>query len=158
MEIERFGAILDSPVWIDHFLNGRFHMTFFAVNGLTFFNAFAVHAVGEGNSITHETGTRLCENVNAENETGTLYPRLNINILPLTRYGDRDSWHDEESMRRNIQDAFKANTLYSKCPQMLFGFEERHDFNNVLAMKVLEQEAAQIEDTNILRRIFYIPG
>ena len=140
--------------------DGKLHMVFVAVNALTFFNAFAVDnpfKVTE-KGISSEQATKLCNVVNENNETGTLYPKLNITILPLSRYENRDDWDSENSMEKNIKDAFKANLLYIKSKEMIFAFEARFDFNNELAVRVLEKVAREHTKDVILEKIYYLRG
>jgi hypothetical protein len=157
MIIEPFNRELGGIDTRNALQQGKLHMVFVAVNALTFFNPFAVHTNMPG-SLSSEKASELCDIVNSKNETGTLYPQLNISILPLTKYENRDDWNDEDIMRRNIEDAFKANALYIKSKEILFAFEERHDFNNRLAMKVLEEVANDYPGDGFLNRIFFIWG
>ena len=59
-------------------------------------------------------------------------------------------------MKKNINDAFKANSLYIKSKEMIFAFENRFDFNNKLAVKMLEQVAREYSDNDILKKIYYV--
>jgi hypothetical protein len=68
--------------------------------------------------------------VNRAKETGTLYPRTNITLLPSpsASYGGLDSnkYNDgdysEERVVAHILDAFKANLQYIKSTRMYFDF------------------------------------
>ena len=140
--------------------DAKLHMVFVGVNALTFFNAFAVDNPFKETQkgISSEQATKLCNVVNENNETGTLYPKLNITILPLSRYENRNDWDSENSMEKNIKDAFKANLLYIKSKEMIFAFEARFDFNNELAVRVLEKVAREHTKDVILEKIYYLRG
>ena len=92
MRIETFNRGLGDFAVMKDLKNGKTHIVFLAVNGLTFFNALSVDNTLEETEkeISSEQATRLCNVVNEKNETGTLYPKLNITILPLTRYENRE--------------------------------------------------------------------
>ncbi len=80
MKIETFSRGLGNFSVMEDLKNGKIHMVFVAVNGLTFFNAFAVsNPFAETDiGISSELATILCNEVNEKNETGTLFPKLNI--------------------------------------------------------------------------------
>jgi|1048.fasta_scaffold02505_5 hypothetical protein len=160
MKIEPFNRGLGDFSVKEDLKNNKFHMVFVAVNALTFFNAFAVvdPSTETEKGISLEQATRLCEIVNEKNETGTLFPKLNITILPLSRYNGRDDWDNEERMKKNIKDAFLANSLYIKSRVLIFAFEARFDFNNELAVKVLEKVANEYNDDGILKKVYFIWG
>ena len=160
MRIETFNRALNSPALMEDLNNDKIHMVFVAANALTFFNVFAVvnpfARIEKG--ISSEQASILCNLVNQKNETGTLYPKLNISILPLSRYENRDDWDDEDIMRKNIKDVFKVNSLKIKSKELIFAFEARSDFNNYLAVKVLEKIAREYSDDDILEKVYYIRG
>ncbi len=160
MRIETFNRGIGDYSVMEDLKNGKLHMVFVAVNGLTFFNAFSVeNPLQEAEKgISSEQATKLCNVVNEKNETGTLYPKLNITILPLSKYENRDDWNNENSMKKNITDAFRANSLYIKSKEIIFAFEAGFDFNNILAVRVLEQVAREYSDNGILNNIYYIRG
>ena len=160
MRIDTYNRYLSDFAVMQDLKDGELHMVFVAVNALTFFNAFAVNNPFEETEkgISSEQATKLCNIVNENNETGTLYPKLNITILPLSRYKIRDDWDNENSMEKNIKDAFKANSLYIKSKEMIFAFEARFDFNNELAVRVLEKVAREHTKDVILEKIYYLRG
>jgi hypothetical protein len=160
MRIDTYNRYLSDFAVMQDLKDGELHMVFVAVNALTFFNAFAVDNPFEETEkgISSEQATKLCNIVNENNETGTLYPKLNITILPLSRYKIRDDWDNENSMEKNIKDSFKANSLYIKSKEMIFAFEARFDFNNELAVRVLEKVAREHTKDVILEKIYYLRG
>ncbi len=68
--------------------------------------------------------------VNHAKETGTLYPEVNITLLPspTASYGGMDhnvhheGEYSEAEVVAQISDAFKANSQYIKCRTMYFDF------------------------------------
>ncbi len=152
MKLEIFRRGLQELAFSGDVSAGKFHVAFLAKNGLTFFNAFAVQ---NEHGISSEQATQCCAVVNEKNETGTLYPKLNITILPLSRYENRDDWDNENSMRKNIEDVLKANSTYIKAQEILFVFEFGWDFNIELAIKVLKKVAFEYRDDQILKHIYY---
>jgi hypothetical protein len=160
MRIEIFKKGLGTFQVAEDLKNGKTHMVFVAVNGLTFFNSFAVEDPSQETvrGLSTEEASKLCKMVNEKNETGTLYPKLNISLLPLTRYEERNDWENEIAMKKNIIDVFYSNSEYIKSDQIIFAFEERGDFNNGLAVKVLESIAREFKEDGILKYVYYIHG
>lgn len=115
------------------FLNKIVHVICPATNGLTVFNAY-VCALG---GMPSEEATEHVNRVNVKNETGTLFPRFNMTIIPLSSYEGRDDFNDEEIMKKYIADCFEAELKYIKSNRILFIFEQAGGFDNVLAAKVL---------------------
>ena len=68
--------------------------------------------------------------VNRAQETGTLYPKINITLLPspsasylggdMSIYNDGD--YSEQEIINHIKDAFQANSEYIKSDKMYFDF------------------------------------
>jgi hypothetical protein len=77
-------------------------------------------------------------------------------ILPLSKYENRDDWENEDTMEKNINDAFKANSLYIKSNEIVFALENRDDFNKALAIRVLEKVARVHLEGEILKNIYHI--
>ncbi len=125
------GVLLDmeSP-----FLNRKVHIVAVAVNALTTYNYF-VQVIGGFN---HEEATKYANTFNDENETGTLYPRLNLSALPLSVYGKRNDSGNETIMGKNIDDCFLAETKYIKSGYLLFILDDRSDFDVKLAEEILD--------------------
>ena len=85
-----------------------------------------------------------------------MYPKLNITILPLSKYENRDDWENEDTMEKNINDVFKANSLYIKSNEIVFALENRDDFNKALAIRVLEKVARVHPEGEFLKNIYHI--
>jgi hypothetical protein len=106
--------------------SGSIHYVSVAMPGLTFASANVEFAVG------FNIGQRndFMMTVNRAKETGTLYPKANITLLPSpsASYGGMDSntYNDgdysAEEVCAHILDAFKANSQYVKSKKMYFDF------------------------------------
>lgn len=132
----------------EEFLKKRVHIICPAINSLTIFNVFA-HNIG---GLENEQVTKLAEEVNTKNETGTLYPKLSLTIIPLSAFGNRNDFGNRIIINRHIDDCFEAETRYIKSSKMVFIFEKRHDFDHELAATVLLENFA---DTKLM--VEYLP-
>ncbi len=110
----------------DFLKRGECHYVSVAMPGLTFASSYIEFA---GNfSVEQRNG--FMTTVNRAKETGTLYPKLNLTLLPspsasytgfdYTEYNSGDFSTDE--VIRHILDAFKANSEYIKSKKMYFDF------------------------------------
>ncbi|SFG28278.1 hypothetical protein [Pontibacter chinhatensis] len=151
MEILKFYGILGGDAVAEDYSNKKLHIVCAAMNGLTFYNVFADRA-GLG-----PVADEMTKKVNQNNETGTFWPKAALSIIPLSVYNDRNDVGNREVMRKHIKDVFLAQNKYVKSPNLLFAFEARSDFDNDLAMEVLEEEAAQL-DCPHTQAIYFIPG
>ncbi len=116
----------DSIDFVPLLKSGSIHYVSVAMPGLTFASANIEFAGG------FNVGQRndFMMTVNRAKETGTLYPRVNITLLPSpsASYGGMDSniYNDgdysAEEVITHILDAFKANSEYIKSNRMYFDF------------------------------------
>jgi hypothetical protein len=105
------------------------HYVSIAMPGLTIASA-AIQIVG-GFDFRHRNDFMM--QVNHAKETGTLYPQVNLTLLPspTASYGGLDStiYHPDgdyppDLVFSHILDAFKANTEYIKSSRMYFDFRK----------------------------------
>jgi hypothetical protein len=146
--------IKDNPYVLDgkeDFLNKKIHIVFVAANALTLFNAYAT-AIG---GISTEEASRYVNTVNKHNETGTLYPRLNITLVPLTIFENRNDTGDRVKMKKNIIDCLYSNEKYVKCPDLVFALEKRYDFDIDTALEVLKIIVKDYKFVYTKRILFY---
>lgn len=116
----------DSMDLVSLLKTGSVHYVSVAMPGLTVASA-AIEFAG-GFDTRHRNDFMMT--VNRAKETGTLYPRVNISLLPspAASYGGVDSniYHDgdysEEEVIAHMLDAFKANSEYIKSRKMYFDF------------------------------------
>lgn len=75
---------------------GQTHVVCAAANGLTFFNGLAVETFEKEHRsyVSFEEGNRLSIDANQNNEVRTLFPKINVSVLPLSIYDERNSWED----------------------------------------------------------------
>lgn len=145
MEVQPLQIDLASPEASDAFLGNEFHIVCHACNGLTFYNSFAVNTGG----LSFEEAGWYADQVNDANEVGTLYPRLNLTIIPW--YANNDRCPDKEMMKRHIHDCFTANENYVRCPEMIFLFDWTGISN--MAKTVLDEETRIFTDFHFTKRI-----
>jgi hypothetical protein len=148
MEIENLNRNLSDSKVTEDLRKGKIHIVCVAVNALTFFNAIAVQSLG----ISSELATLWCKEVNEKNETGTLYPKFNITLIPVPNYENRNDWDNETIMIKHIKDAFLANSKYIKSSEIIFALEQVKDS---LANHVLRKVASELQDNGILKHIYY---
>ncbi len=153
MELEIYTEELGSPRLADDFMQKKVHLVCVAVNSLTNFNAFATMEGG----ITDILASALARKVCRENETGTLYPKLSMTIVPLTATAERDDYGNRALMVKHISDCFKANEEYVRCPSILFALEDRDDFDYQLAMDVLRELVESEDEFSYTKKVFYYP-
>ena len=133
------------------FLDKKIHLVCVAVNALTQYGVYATVVGG----LTTEEADRYSDEVNVKNETGTLYPRLNLTILPLTVFNRRNDFGNEGSMKRQILDSFTSNEKYIKCSKLIFALERRPDFDIDLAYEIIQKEADEFEFVNTKEIVYY---
>lgn len=118
--------VVGDPPFASLLKGGSIHYVSLAVPGLNV--ASACVEFGGGFDIRHRNDFMM--RVNHGRETGTLYPEVNITLLPSpsASYGGLDSnvYHDgdysEKDAVGHILDAFKANSQYVKSQTMYFDF------------------------------------
>ncbi len=106
--------------------NGSVHYVSVAMPGLTVASTY-IESTG-GFSVNERNQFMMM--VNRAKETGTLYPKINITLLPSPRAsylgGDVNVYNDgdysELEVINHIKDAFKANSEYIKSDKMYFDF------------------------------------
>ncbi|WP_145931097.1 hypothetical protein [Immundisolibacter cernigliae] len=119
----------------------KIHYVSVAMPGLTMASSFIDDA-----GFTTEERCALMNTVNQAKETGTLYPKANITLLPSPIAKDRmgfnlDVFNDGDYSKKEIishmEDAFKANKEYIKSKTMYF------DFRNLCVSEELYLEYLQ---------------
>lgn len=153
MALQEYTPSMSSNELAIKFRKQEIHLVCVAVNCLTLFNAFAT---GEG-GISEVSASAFAKAVNRANETGTLYPRLSMTIIPLTVADGRDDFGNRQLMKKHILDCFKANEKYVKSPEMLFALEDRDDFDYQLAIDVLDEIVNEIPNFRYTENVFYTP-
>lgn len=122
--------------------NGSIHYVSVAMPGLT----IACHNIECAGGFDCRQRNDFMMTINRAKETGTLYPKVNITILPspsasyggidLTIYNDGD--YSDEEVIGHILDAFKANSAYIKSRTLYFDFRDLcvSEFHYVSCLKI----------------------
>lgn len=139
-------TILDQELdnWSDKFKEKQIHLVCVAAKGLTTCDCAAT-AVG---GIDGMTVAAAITKVNQLGETGTLWPRLPMTIIPLLQCEERKSPDEDdidEFLRRSFQDVAKANREYIKSRVLyidLNGWGSGYDYRRArrIAGEVLANE------------------
>lgn len=131
-------------------IKNGFHVISVSFIGMTYFSSLCQYGLNI-NQIEQE---KIIDPILRNKETGTLYPKHNLTILPY-RYSTNafmtiDSidftngkGFDIDEVRSQLQDAFKAETEHVKSNKMFFDFrdlgEEMLRYNNVV-QNILQNE------------------
>jgi hypothetical protein len=113
--------------------NKEVHIVCSALYGLNTYGALS------SEFISHEEASAHALRVNKANETGTLYPKAPITIIPLSIFEERNDFGNAALMKKLIEDCFVANEQYWKIPHLHFCFDSGHVFDNELALKTIEE-------------------
>lgn len=109
---------------IDDVKSGKIHIVCMARNGLTHLNVYAVLFC----KLPNELVSKCAEDVNLNKETGTLFPKANITILPIsendTTWNQKPQTLSYNELEKCIDDVFKANQEYLKSEIIYFTLEE----------------------------------
>ena len=95
---------------------------------------------------------RLCEQINREDETGTIYPRGYMTGLPVRFFRSPLNHSNINQFRSCLRDAFVANRDYCKSQEMVFDY--RCDISN--RDEIIDetiQMANEINDDPILKMV-----
>jgi len=82
------------------------------------------------------------EQVNEKNEAGVFYPKLDLTLLPMSRYGDRDDFGNAQIMAKHVEDVFKANEEYCAKDEIYFALDCEKTFDAATFEKALEKALA----------------
>ena len=126
-----------NKVEVEIAVKGRnLHVVFVADSGPSMF----INHITGADKLTYEKAAQLAQEVNVNNETGTLHPGgYAVTIVPQSVFGNRDNTGKKEVMRIHIKDVFKANEEYIQLPEIFFCIEPRPDFDYWLAKKILNE-------------------
>ena len=146
-----FNRIEDLDV-IDAAKNG-FHIVTVGFLGLTVIS----HICEYGFGIKYQEQIKLLKLIQDNNETGTLFPKAKLTILPyLNKNNINLNFLDiyevirliKEDIQKNIYDALNAESKYIKSGKVIFDFrglgDEMHTYNSILR-KIILNEFKEIE-------------
>jgi hypothetical protein len=107
-----------------------------------------------GDIIPYEKAISYINTVNENNKSETLFPELNITILPLSKFNLRDTFNDKIVMKLNLLACLEINELHVKCPEIIFAFDLQKDFNGELALETLKEILLYKDDFIYTKKIF----
>jgi len=125
---------------IDDVKSGKIHIVCMGQNGLTHLNVYAELYY----KIPREVVNQCVELVNSKKETGTLFPKAYISILPKSERPT--DWNENpQKLSRNeieigIKDIFIANQEHLKCEIIYFTLESGY-INKTIALEIIEEIA-----------------
>lgn len=99
---------------------GKIHVITFAEEGFSSFCFFLEFAI----NIDKENRYRLCDMINRNWETGTVYPKLNLTAIPK-RFVRESCPLDSpryDSFCKCVMDCFRVNQEYVKSNHLVFDF------------------------------------
>ena len=67
--------------------------------------------------------------VNEKNKAGVFHPKLDLTLLPMSRYGDRDDFGNAQIMVKHVEDVFKANEEYCAKEEICFDLHGEKNFD-----------------------------
>jgi len=116
---------------IDDVKSGKIHIVCMGQNGLTHLNVYAELYC----KIPKEVVNQCVELVNSKKETGTLFPKAYITILPKSE--TPSDWNTNK-MEMCIKDVFFANQEHLKCEIIYFTLESSY-INRTIALEIVEK-------------------
>ncbi len=111
-----FGILFDykDDIFYDHdkhrFKDGWHYISWANAHGMTFTGAYIRFTLGLNDDSTYH----LCEKINRSHETGTLYPKANMTLMPI------DSQDADEDIYEHFNDALKAQNIYVNAHNIVF--------------------------------------
>lgn len=111
---------------------GKIHIVCMAWNGLTHLNVYGELFY----KLPKEELNQFVDLVNSSRETGTLFPKANISILPVCENENHDALNLNE-LTECIKDVFIANQMYLKSDIIYFTLENAY-IDKRIALRILE--------------------
>ena len=93
-------------------------------------------------ALGHQPAEFYVTEVNRRNEAGVFYPKLDLTLLPMSRYQDRDDFGNAEIMARHVQEVFKANEEHCGNDEIYFALDCEKTFDAATFEKALEKALA----------------
>jgi|GEM_PF-2082805 len=146
--------------FVDLLKRGNCHFVSVAMPGLT----FGSHYIEFAGGFDVRRRNDFMMTVNRAKETGTLYPKVNITLLPSpsASYGgfDTNEYNDgdypEAEVVAHLLDAFKANSDYIKSKVMYFDFRNLCVSENHY-VECLQTTIGRLDATNLPQVITWKP-
>ena len=113
--------------------NKEVHLVCPAIKSLTTYGAISSLFMSEEEALDHALA------VNRTNETGTLYPKAPITIIPLCIFEERNEFGNAALVKKHIENCFVANEQHWKIPHLHFCFDQGDVFDCELAKKTCNE-------------------
>jgi hypothetical protein len=118
---------VDGPLYVQDLKEGKCHVVLIGMIGLTYFS----HYCQDGAGIEQPEQETCTFKVNETSETGTLFPKANITILPCgfsthsfmtinSREYVRDGEYSDQKIKNHVRDAFVAERDFIRSGLMVF--------------------------------------
>jgi hypothetical protein len=124
------------------------HLVGFAELGMAFFRDYLVFAF----NYKLDDAIRLCEKINHEDETGTIYPQGYLTGLPVRFFRSPLNQSNIGQFRSCLRDAFIANRDYCKSQEMVFHYACAISNRDEIIDETI-QMASEINDDPILKMV-----
>ena len=151
MKITKISETIQQLDLSNDLINKNVHLVCISLNSLTIFQAYAVQLLG----MSFEDADKHVKVVNNKNEVGTFFPQYNITIVPLSIHENRNDFGNREVFDKHVQDCFDANEKHIKCDKVIFGFENRGDFDFALFEEVLSEKVKTYNFVQTKEIVFY---
>jgi hypothetical protein len=112
----------------------KIHIVFIACNGLTYLNAYVCNYLG----FTFAELDVHVNNVNTSLETGTLFPKANVSIIPNDYINNQTIQFEDRQVEGFIKDVFNANRLYIKSEEIVFMLDDSTHYKSQI-IRVLQR-------------------
>jgi len=117
MEIILKGYDINGPGYDEQAFDEGYHVLSAAETG---FNRIGLREYGEQCNVTEEKMRRFLEQVNTNDESGSLHPVAPISAIPIQYF--RDENEDAQALASQIKDFLHANHTTIKATKLLFDF------------------------------------
>ena len=135
MKIKKLRETINQLDLKNDLLEKKVHLVCISVNALTIYNVYTTAVF----KISTEYAEKHSKKVNISNEVGSFYPKFNLTIIPLSIFGDRNDFGNKEIFKKHVLDCFESNEKYIKCNKLIFGIENRNDFDCNFFEEMLNQ-------------------
>jgi len=127
---------------------GNIHIVCMAQNGLTYLNVYAELYY----KLEKQLVNTCVKETNSKLETGTLYPKANISILPKNVENRKLT---KKELKESIKDVFKANELCIGAEIIYFTLERSY-INKALALEIIKELIIEFKNESQIVKTIWI--
>ena len=142
----RFNFLDANRDYVPELKSKALHLVGFAEVGMSYFRSYLEFAF----NFRLEDAIRLCERINREDETGTIYPRGYLTGLPVRFFRSPLDEESTDQFRSCLRDAFIANRDLCKSQEMVFHYACAISNRDVIIDETIRM-ANKINDDSILQ-------